>query len=85
MGTTLLSKAQILRSIKDFLEEESLPPQPQQYLYCGSPMQFVGANFLLSGTTINRNVSLPGCPVCEPKILPNLPRPETIHRPHTRT
>jgi hypothetical protein len=42
-------------------------------------MLFVGAHFLLNGTTLRRDVSLPVCPVCEREILKNLPRPETIH------
>jgi hypothetical protein len=42
-------------------------------------MQLLGLRFLLSGTNINRNLSLPVCPVCEREVLETLPRPETIH------
>jgi hypothetical protein len=79
VGTTPLSQAQILRSIEDFLDQESSPPKPQQCRHCGSPMQFVDVRFLLCGTTMHRGVSLPICPVCEREILKNLPRPESIH------
>jgi len=79
VATTPLAKAQILRPLKDFLKEKSPPPKPHSCPHCGSPMQLLGARFLLSGTTLNRNVSLPGCPVCEREVLETLPRPETIH------
>jgi hypothetical protein len=79
VGTTPRSKPQILRSLKDFLEEESSHPKAQQCRHCGSPMQFVGAHFQLSGTNLHRDLSLPVCPVCECEFLQNLPRPETIH------
>jgi hypothetical protein len=79
VGTTPLSKARILRSIKDFLKQRSSPPKSRQCRQCGSQVQFLGTNFLLSGTTINRHVFLPVCPVCEHEVLQNLPRPETIH------
>jgi hypothetical protein len=42
-------------------------------------MQLLGAHFLLIGTSMNRNLSLPVCPVCEREVLETLPRPETIH------
>jgi hypothetical protein len=42
-------------------------------------MQLFGAHFLLRDTAMNREVSLPACPVCDHEILENLPRPETIH------
>lgn len=79
MATTTLSKAQILRSLKDFLEQKSSPPKPRSCPHCGSPMQLLGAHFLLIGTSMNRNLSLPVCPVCEREVLETLPRPETIH------
>jgi hypothetical protein len=70
------SKAEILQSIKDFLEAESLFPKPRQCRRCGTSMQFVDAHFLL----MNWNVSLPFCPVCDWEILDDLPPPaETIH------
>jgi hypothetical protein len=74
-----LSKAQILQSIKDFLERESSPAKPRQCCRCGTSMQFVDAYFLLRGTAKNWNISLPVCPMCDREILENLPRPETIH------
>ena len=37
------------------------------------------AHFLLRGTPMSWNASLPCCPVCDRQILENLPRPETIH------
>lgn len=73
------SKAQILQSIKDFLDAEASHPKLRQCRYCGSAMEFVQANFLLGGTGMNWNVSLPVCPVCDGATLRDLPRAETIH------
>ncbi len=42
-------------------------------------MQFIDANFLLRGTGMNWHVSLPFCPVCDPEVLRDVPRAETIH------
>ena len=50
MGRAALSKAQILQSIQDFLEQESSPAKPRQCRRCGTAMQFVDAHFLLRGT-----------------------------------
>jgi len=72
------SKAQILQSIKDFLDESSLA-KPRQCRHCGLAMQFIDANFLLRGTGMNWHVSLPFCPVCDPEVLRDVPRAETIH------
>jgi hypothetical protein len=73
-------KTQILQSIKDFLERESLPPQPRrQCLGCASSMQFVDARFMLRSIAMNWNVALPFCPVCDQEILKDLPLPETIY------
>ncbi len=76
--TPPLSRAQILQSIKDFLDESS-PAKPRQCRHCGDAMRFIDSNFLLRGTTLNWNVSLPFCGNCDREILENLPRPETIH------
>ena len=67
-------KAEMLQSIKDFLDAESSSPKPRQCRRCGTSMQFVDAHFLL----MNWKVSLPFCPVCDREILDDLPRPETI-------
>lgn len=79
MGTAPLSRAQILQSIKDLLERESSPPKPRQCQRCGSSMQFVSAHFLLSGTAMNWNASLPFCPICHRENAEDIPSPETIH------
>jgi hypothetical protein len=42
-------------------------------------MQFVQTHFLLRGTTMNWNVPLPFCPVCDTEIVQDLPSTETIH------
>jgi len=73
------TKAQILQSIKDFLTEESTHLKPRQCRLCGLAMQFVDANFLLRGSAMNWNVSLPFCPVCDRKILKDMSQAETIH------
>jgi hypothetical protein len=75
---TAVTKAQILQSIKNFLEDSSTS-KPQPCRRCGSSMQFVDAHFPLRGTAKNWNVSLPFCPVCDREVLADLPRPETIH------
>ena len=79
MGTSLLSKAQILQSIKDLLERESATPKPLQCRRCGSSLRFVESHFLLRGTALTWDVPLPVCPVCDPSLLKDLPEPETIH------
>jgi hypothetical protein len=42
-------------------------------------MQFVDSDFWLRGAVIAWSVPLPFCPVCAPRILEDLPGPETIH------
>jgi hypothetical protein len=42
-------------------------------------MQFVDANFLLRVSTMNWNVSLPFCPVCDREILKEFSQAETIN------
>jgi hypothetical protein len=79
VGTALLSKAQILQSIKDLLERESATPKPRQCRHCGSSMRFVESHFLLRGTALTWDVPLPVCPVCDQEIVEDLPRRETIH------
>jgi len=76
--TPPLSRAQILQSIKDFLDESS-PATLRQCRHCGAAMRFIDSNFLLRGTTLNWNVSLPFCANCDRELLENLPHPETIH------
>jgi hypothetical protein len=72
-------RAQILQSIKQFLEDGFPPATPRQCRRCGSSMQAVDVDFLVSGTEINWKVSLPFCPVCDKAVLDDMHRPETIH------
>ena len=71
-------KAQILQSIKDFLDE-STTAKPRQCWRCGTSLRFIDTHFLLQGTAINWNVPLPFCPACDRKILEDLPGSETMH------
>jgi len=77
--TTPRSRAQILQSIKDFLEEEFSPPKPRQCRRCGSAMQTVDVHFLVGGTEMDWKVSLPFCAACARAILEDLPRRESVH------
>jgi len=71
-------KAQILQSIKDFLDE-STTAKPRQCWRCGTSLHFIDTHFLLRGTAINWNVPLPFCPACDREILEDLPGRETVH------
>jgi hypothetical protein len=82
--TTPQPKAQILKTIKDLLENnlldrESFTPKARQCCHCGAAILFVDSDLWLQGTALMRNVPLPFCPVCEPEILQDQPVPETIH------
>ena len=77
--TTSNSRAQILKSITDFLEGGPAPVKGGECRFCGAAMQFVEAHFLLTWSVVGRRVSLPLCPVCDWEILKRIPRPETIH------
>lgn len=78
MNTTPRSGTQLLQFIIDLLEEFP-PPKPRRCQGCGSAMQFASAHFLLSGTAMNWNVSLPFCPLCDREKIQEIAFPETIH------
>lgn len=79
MQATPRPRAQILQSIKEFLEDGFPPATPRQCRHCGLAMQAVDVDFLVIGTETNWKVSLPFCPVCDKAVFDDMKRPELIH------
>jgi hypothetical protein len=63
------ANAQLLESIKKFLDSQTLDCKPRLCEDCGTSMQFLEAKLWLYGTTMSRSVLLRFCPRCEPGIL----------------